>query len=364
MNHYIKIHFLEDPDYFESKDYDWRDILAFSYNEALEVLWEEKETFYWDDEEVYIQNCLESWIEPEENERYDEIFTYLWSKDLSWSGRYYCIVRIDFSWISENSIDSFLEYFLSNLKDKVTFLWKFEDTRLLEIRKRFFEEVYNIELQLREVVSFIFFNTYLTENNLLKEIIVKPVIKLEKNKNIKDILQDYENEFFYISFSEYKNLLNLTTLQDKEKTELLEVSSDFDEWKEKIFNRWIKREFYIDFINSIKQDLENLEKFRNSIMHNRWFSNTVKQNYENSKKEILQKIETFQISHMYILWNDSDLVIWNKYTYISDTTKDFIQWKRYELIENWWWYAIFISEIYEKHVRFEEKEFTLYWSWE
>jgi len=85
------------------------------------------------------------------------------------------------------------------------------------------------------------------------------------------LLSRFENEFFYISFSDYKNLLELRELKEDEKTELLKDSNNFDEWKKRIFERGIKDEPYIDFIESIKQDLQILEDIRNSLMHNRSF---------------------------------------------------------------------------------------------
>lgn len=360
MTYYTIIHFLEDPDFFESEDYDYKKIIGSSYNYALTLIGQEEEVFF--DEEV--DEHSKCWYEYEPNGKYYDFFEDLWSKDLSWWWDYYEIVKINFLWIDEDTIDEFQDFFFWDLKRKTTFVWKFEDNRFLEIRKTFFEEIFNIEINLREVISFIFFNTYLTNTNLLRDIQVKPVLKLEKNQQIEDILQDLENEFFYISFSEYKNLLNLTTLQDREKTELLEVSDSFDEWKNKIFIRGVQKEFYIDFINSIKEDLDSIEKFRNSIMHNRWFSKGLKQNYDKSKVEIIKKIEDFKKLHMYLKWNDLDLIIWNKYTYIAETNDNFIQWKKYELLESFWWDTIFMWEKEQNNMPFFDKNFSLFWEWE
>lgn len=44
-------------------------------------------------------------------------------------------------------------------------------------------------------------------------------------------------------------------------------SISFEERKKRIFERGIKDKPYIDFINSIKQDLSILENFRNAVMH-------------------------------------------------------------------------------------------------
>lgn len=341
MTYYTKIHFLEDPEYSESEDYDWKNILATSYNEALSLIWEENEIFY--DEE-------------EENERYYDFFEELWSKDVWWNWIYYFSIKINFDWINEEQIDEFQELFFWQLKDKTSFLWKFEDSRFVEIRKEFFEEIFKIEMNLREVISFIFFNTYFINLDLLKDLQVNPV---KKDLQSEEMIKNLENEFFYISFSDYKNLLNLKNLKDNEKTKLLEESDSFDEWKNKIFNRWVQEQFYVDFITSIKQDLDNLEKFRNAIMHNRWFSKSLNQNYDSSKYEITSKIDNFKKNHMYLELHDIDLIPWKKYTYIAETNNNFIKWEKYDLLETFWWDTIFRWE--KDIVHFFDKEFLNYW---
>jgi len=87
---------------------------------------------------------------------------------------------------------------------------------------------------LREVISFIFFNTYFTSLDLLKDLQVNTI---KKDLKSEELFKNLENEFFYISFSDYKKLLNLKNLKDDEKTKLLEASKSFNEWKNKIFNR-------------------------------------------------------------------------------------------------------------------------------
>lgn len=355
MTYYTKIHLLEDPNFSESKDYDCKNILASSYNEALDVIWKEQENFF-DVEECEYSKC---WFEYELNERFDEFFENLGYREF-WDTNYE-IVKVIFNWISNDDIDEFQEYFFDFLKEKTDILWKFEDSRFLEIRKEFFEEIYNLEIDLRESISFIFLNTYYDDFNLLKDLNFDTI---KKNIKKEDLSKSLENEFFYISFSKYKELLSLKKLKDEEKTDLLEESSSFNEWKEKIFNRWINKEFYKDFISSISQDLNILEQVRNAIMHNHSINKGLHQNYESSKKEINKKIEDFRKNHMYLKWNDLDLIIWNKYTYIAETNDNFIQWKKYELLESFWWDTIFMWEKEKNSMPFFDKEFSLFWEWE
>ncbi len=147
----------------------------------------------------------------------------------------------------------------------------------------------------------------------------------------------------------------------QEKTELLENSNSFDERKKRIFERGIKDEPYIAFIESIKQDLEVLENFRNAIMHSHSFTDKLRQNYEKSRDEILDKIEDFRSTHINIFWNELGLIVWKKYTMIQDLPH-FIEWKKYELKEIAWFSdGVFTWEDWESHVFFD-KEFDEFWS--
>lgn len=352
MTYSIKLHYLtfEDNNLLVN--------ISEIYNETLELFWKEKEVFYTpfsDDEDKY--EVLINWEIFEETERLKEIFEFEWVREI-WDTDY-IILKVNFLDIQENEIDKFQETFLSLLKDKVQFIYKFEDNRFLEIRKQFFEDIYKIETHLREVISFIFFTTYYDFWNFLKDLEVDDVTK-KYDLKLENLKNNFENEFFYISFNDYKKLLNLKKLKEEDKTELLKNSNSFEDWKKRIFERGIKDEPYINFIESIKQDLEILENFRNAIMHSHSFTDKLKQNYEKSKEEILKKIEDFRNTHINIFWNELGLIIWKEYTMLQDLPS-FIQWKKYKLKEIAWASdAVFAWEDWED-VPFFDKEFYEYW---
>lgn len=360
MTYSIKLHYLSNPEY-ETRF----DEISDSYNETLELLWKEKEVFYNLQQDELSENDYEElWIDktilPKEEfysstERYIDFFEFKWNREL-WESHYQ-IVKVNFVDIQEDEIDEFQKTFLDLLKDKVQFIYKFEDNRFLEIRKQFFEDIYNIEINLREVISFIFFITYYDYINLLRDLEIQPIIDNISNEKL---VKKFENEFFYISFNDYKKLLNLRKLTDEEKTELLRDSDSFDNWKNRIFERGIKDEPYIDFIESIKEDFNILEQIRNSLMHNRAFTSKSIKSYEKVKDEILQKIENFRETHINIFWNELGLIVGKEYTMLKDLP-NFIEWKKYQLKELvWFWDWVFIWEDWEEHVFFD-KEFDEFW---
>lgn len=350
MNYYIKLHYLSDP------DYEWRDDLSDSYNEALKVLWKEQEIFYDETRDEFTEKFYKDWIDYEENERYTEIFELEWYREM-W-GNYFRVVKINFSGTLEFEIDEFQERFLGLLKNKVQFIYKFEDNRFLEVRKAFFGDIYKVETSLREVISFIFFTTYYYDiENFLKDLKVNDVTgKLWLSQE--DLRNSFENEFFYISFKDYRNLLKLSDLKELKETaisELIKDSHSFNDWKRRITERGIQDEPYADFIKSIKPDLEFLESFRNAVMHNHHYNQELKDGYEKAKESILRKTEEFKNTHINIFWNGLGLIPWNKYECDWDMMY-FKKWKKYTLykideVGNY----IFIWEDWEEHY-FRDKD--------
>ncbi|MGV8984319.1 hypothetical protein [Clostridium sp.] len=204
--------------------------------------------------------------------------------------------------ISENDIDKFQELFLSRLKEKTQLIYKFEDSRFIEIYKQLFEDIHKIEMRLREVMSFIFLTTYFDFGDFLRDLKVGDITgKLGLTQD--DLRNSFENEFFYISFKDYRNLLELKPIKELkgENVEaLIKDSTSFDDWRRRIRERGVRDEPYATFIESIKRDLESLEQFRNAIMHNRHFNISAKQEYEKSRDSILRKSKDFLDRHVHI----------------------------------------------------------------
>lgn len=74
-------------------------------------------------------------------------------------------------------MDIFQAEFLSRLNMKSLVVYKFEDSRFLEIRKQFFEDIYRVEIGLREAMSFIFLTTYYDFGDFLKDLKVGDITR-------------------------------------------------------------------------------------------------------------------------------------------------------------------------------------------
>ena len=195
-------------------------------------------------------------------------------------------------------ISNFNDY-LSDHED-ISLIVKFYDESLFSNLSKIYEEIFGIEMRLREAVTLIFLDTYKTDYyNLLKDSNINPssgkdgLPKEEKQK--RDFLEKrLENEFFHISFKDYTNLSNIKELKQEDLFPITESSNDFQEFKEKILNRGVTNKYYKNFLEEVKKIMDNLEKIRNCVAHNRNLKNGLL-DYEKYFEEIKSKLDNFFI---------------------------------------------------------------------
>jgi hypothetical protein len=194
----------------------------------------------------------------------------------------------------EEIIQSFSEKI--NLLDDCISLVKFNDDTLKFNHMKIYERLFNIEMKLREIFSFIFIETYGQDYyNLIREINVTTQKDLPKKEyeRIKHLKNRFENEFFYLLFSDYKELHKLKEMKHDDLVEIINLSRDFKKFKENILLRGIKKE-YLPFIEESEGILSKLEKIRNCIAHNRELSNSM--DCELIFEDIENRIKEFEIS--------------------------------------------------------------------
>ena len=209
--------------------------------------------------------------------------------------------KLDLSSIDADAI-KLVQSFNEKLNDdeNIAVVFKYTDNSFFAFLQKIYEELYAIEMKLREVVTLIFIDTYKDDfYNLLYETDVRLHIGLnkevQKNREQKEqfLAKRLENEFFHVLFSDYVKLTKSKNLKQDDLFLIAEMSSNFDEFKDNILKRGIVKEKYLNFINSIKENMNNLEKVRNCVAHNRTPSDDDIYNYTLSKEDIIQKIDAF-----------------------------------------------------------------------
>jgi len=197
----------------------------------------------------------------------------------------------------EGDTTEIIDNFVDRLQDsdEVHLAFKFFDEFMHEEFKRYAKEIFEIEMKLREAITFIFIDTYKEDYyNLLKEVDVR-IQRIDGNQqpNEEYYKSHLENEFFFLLFSDYRKLDELKELKQSDIIKAISDSADYDSLRGKILNRGIVDEKYTEFIAEIKEYLESIEKLRNCIAHSRAISDGMKNNYIHARNRLENSINNF-----------------------------------------------------------------------
>lgn len=212
------------------------------------------------------------------------------------------VFTVDFPELEVRDIDP-REIFLSYLNSlqqegRIISLLKINDELLKELAVKYYKEIIELEMDLRNVLTYILnYDNKQIGKELFKDFGIRP----SESFNDDFIQQNHENGLFYILFNFYSSFTKPQKIKADKIAELLQDVSvqSFDSFKQKLASRAINEERHLSFLFSINQKLVPVEKMRNSIMHIRNLSNTVINNYNKavntyqSDKGINDLIEEF-----------------------------------------------------------------------
>ena len=217
------------------------EVLTETLENALEAL----------DDEPPEEGILKQWIDIRPpKKRKDEHLIYRFSAAFnSTEERMEALIR-GFSNSVANSIEEGIEHLL-----------KLNDPQLQSTLRDYGKEIFEIEMKLREALSLIFIDTY-GENfyDLLKH----PNLPRECTPD--RMRRHHENQFFFLLFRHYKQIHDRNPITE---------------------------ERYINFLDSLRDIVEPIEKLRNCVAHNRSIPADVINNYKEAKGPLLNKINEF-----------------------------------------------------------------------
>nr|WP_317198675.1 hypothetical protein [uncultured Psychrobacter sp.] len=195
------------------------------------------------------------------------------------------IFTLDFPTLAVRDIElkDVLKSYLNTLRDleEVENVVKLQDEILQEIALEYYKSLFSIEMELRNVLTYIL--TY-DEKPIVSDTFKDFGIDKAQTFTGSDILDRHENGLFYILFNHYGSFTEPKNLKAEKIAELLQdVSiSDYTEFKNRIQSRYISCDRHSQFLYSIKQKLDPLEKMRNAVMHIRNLSDSLITNFENA----------------------------------------------------------------------------------
>jgi len=237
-------------------------------------------------------------------------------------------IEIDDTTYDLSKYDDFIDGFVSRLKNQTGFirLIKFIDEIRISDYIKYYQEISEIEMKIREVFSFIFYYKYkATEVDNLEEYEVKypaekPTLKEFEDRN--------ENPFFYFTFTGYYQFDKPKEVAIKEIIPLIQTNEQYDQLRNYLNLRGILEERHIDFLKKIREKLSSIENIRNCIAHNRAIPNRAISNYEKTKPEVLKFIEDFWAEEIRIeqekIENENEINFAEQYSYnkLTDVLKE------------------------------------------
>lgn len=165
--------------------------------------------------------------------------------------------------------------------DPIYHVVKFEDPILKADLANWAEEIFDLEMKLRRVLTLIYLYAYQDGDpyNLLCDESTEPMGK--KDLKIEDIKKSLENEFFYLTFSQYVSLNRRPEIkQVKALLETISNSETYDAFRTELNRVPVQHEDDAVFLAGLKERMDPIEKMRNCVAHNRRPSQTVVNNYE------------------------------------------------------------------------------------
>lgn len=205
----------------------------------------------------------------------------------------YFDVKIDTTIYDLSKYDDFISGFISRLKDSGDFirLIKFLDEIRVTDYIKYYKEIAEIEMKIREVFSFIFYCKYSTaEVDSLDEYDFKLPPEKPTTENF---LSRYENLFFYFTFTGYYQFEKPKELPIKDILPLIQTNEEYSQLRDFLNLRGILEERHIDFLKKIKEKLKSIEDVRNCISHSRAIPNRAIQSYEKALPEVTDFINDF-----------------------------------------------------------------------
>jgi len=172
----------------------------------------------------------------------------------------------------------------------ITHAVKFYDSLLLRHNARLAEELFELEMKLRRVLSIIYLHrSPMKPYELLCDDVEKPVTP--EKLTPEHLSAAVENELFHLTFGQYPKL-NQRKLPGKiaEIVPIVREALSFELFREELRRLPVENEDDQLFISGLKEALGTVFTVRNCIAHNRSVPRKTLENYERIAKPALEKL--------------------------------------------------------------------------
>jgi len=177
---------------------------------------------------------------------------------------------------------------------------KYKDENMFANLSETYFEIFEIEMKLREILNIIFITTYESDYyNFLEfqKLSAKPIVRNVKEPERPQFFKDrFQNEFFFMTFNQYANLKVPDIIKADTVSSLIADKKRYKSLKDGLLKLGVfndNKADFIDFLNSINEDMPSIEIIRNCVAHNREPTEEEIQNYEKARDNVNQKMDDF-----------------------------------------------------------------------
>lgn len=171
-------------------------------------------------------------------------------------------------------------------------LVKVMDSLIQKENEQIASRIYSLECLLREALSILMLSV--SEGDYYQLLGPSQVSTLNDMPKAEDLEKALENEFSYISFSDYRNVINRklpSKIQDV--FALIQASTSYDEFRAGLQPHVTAPPESVAFIASLNTVLDPIEKARNAVAHNRKLTKTVRENFHKAADDLEVIMEEF-----------------------------------------------------------------------
>ena len=186
-----------------------------------------------------------------------------------------------------------LAKFAGDAKNGIRHTLKFQDVVAHAEQTKIAKEIYEIEMALHEILSFIFLHAYTDEpHEFLKWTVVKTTPK-EDPPSVEALKKRHENQLFHILFDEYADLNKPTETRLPDLLEHIREQDSFERLREALDFLPIRHDAHAGFIASLQKLLDPIERVRNCIAHHRKIPDGTMENYPHALEDLRRAIAAF-----------------------------------------------------------------------
>ena len=170
---------------------------------------------------------------------------------------------------------------------------KFEDPLLQAELAGYAKEIFALEMKLRRVLSLIYLHAYQEKDpfDLLRDEQEQPLSK--EKLTLEQMKVANENQFFHLTFSQYKNLNQRLELRLPDIMQSIRNTEKYDTLRAEILRVPIEQEEDAEFLASLEELMDTIERMRNCVAHNRRPTRSINNHYPDARSQLEDRLDQY-----------------------------------------------------------------------